>query len=40
MRFGEKLKELRNEKEWTQPEMAEAIGIEQSYWSKLENGKS
>ena len=40
MRFGEKLKELRNEKEWTQPEMAEAIGIEQSYWSKLENDKS
>jgi transcriptional regulator with XRE-family HTH domain len=40
VRFGEKLKELRNEKEWTQPEMAEAIGIEQSYWSKLENDKS
>lgn len=40
MKFGEKLKELRNEKHMTQPEMAEAIGIEQSYLSKLENDKS
>ncbi len=40
MKFGEKLKELRNEKGMTQPEMAEAIGIEQSYLSKLENDKS
>ena len=40
MKFGEKLKELRNEKEMTQPELAEAIGIEQSYLSKLENDKS
>ncbi len=40
MKFGEKLKELRNEKEITQPDMGEAIGIEQSYWSKLENDKS
>ena len=40
MKFGEKLKELRNEKEMTQPEMAEAFGIEQSYLSKLENDKS
>ena len=37
---GEKLKELRNDKELTQPEMAEAIGIEQSYLSRLENDKS
>ena len=35
MKFGDKLKELRNEKEMTQPELAEAIGIEQSYLSKL-----
>ena len=40
MTFGEKLKELRNRREWTQPEMADAIGIEQSYLSKLENDKS
>lgn len=40
MNFGEKLKQLRNEKNWTQPQLAEAIGIEQSYLSKLENDKS
>ncbi len=37
---GEKLEELRNDKELTQPEMAEAIGIEQSYLSKPDNDKS
>ncbi len=37
MKFGEKLNELRNEKEMTQPDMVEAIGIEQSYLSKLEH---
>lgn len=40
MKLGEKLKALRSEKNWTQPEMAEAVGIEQSYLSKLENDKS
>ena len=40
MHLGEKLKSLRKEKDWTQPQLAEAIGIEQSYLSKLENGKS
>ena len=40
MNFGEKLRQLRKQKEWTQPHLAEAIGIEQSYLSKLENGKS
>ncbi|MCZ6640274.1 MAG: helix-turn-helix domain-containing protein [Gammaproteobacteria bacterium] len=40
MKFGEKLKTLRHDKGLTQPEMAEAIGIEQSYLSKLENDKS
>ena len=40
MKFGDKLKALRNDKAWTQPELAEAIGIEQSYLSKLENDKS
>jgi len=40
MNFGDKLKLLRNEQELTQPELADKIGIEQSYLSKLETGKS
>lgn len=31
MNFGEKLKQIRTQKNLTQPQMAEAIGIEQSY---------
>jgi transcriptional regulator with XRE-family HTH domain len=40
MNFGEKLKQIRTDKGLTQPQFAEAIGIEQSYLSKLENDKS
>ncbi len=40
MNFGERLRQLRNDKGLTQPELAEAMGIEQSYLSKLENDKS
>lgn len=40
MNFGENLKRIRTEKNLTQPQLAEAIGIEQSYLSKLENDKS
>ncbi|PWF42037.1 helix-turn-helix domain-containing protein [Massilia glaciei] len=40
MNFGEKLKHIRTEKNLTQPQFAEVIGIEQSYLSKLENDKS
>lgn len=40
MNFGEKLKQLRQLKSLSQPELAAAIGIEQSYLSKLENDKS
>ncbi|MFT5500888.1 MAG: transcriptional regulator with XRE-family HTH domain [Woeseiaceae bacterium] len=40
MNFGDKLRQLRNDKQLTQPELAEAMGIEQSYLSKLENDKS
>jgi transcriptional regulator with XRE-family HTH domain len=40
MNVGEKLRQLRQEKNLTQPELAEALGIEQSYLSKLETGKS
>jgi len=40
MNFGDKVRQLRKDKNLTQPELAEAMGIEQSYLSKLENGKS
>lgn len=40
MTFGEKLRRLRTDKNLTQPELAQATSIEQSYLSKLENGKS
>ena len=38
--FGERLKQLRTDKNLTQPQLSAAICIEQSYLSKLENGKS
>lgn len=40
MNIGEKIKQLRTDKNLTQPQLAEAVGIEQSYLSKLENDKS
>ena len=40
MNIGEKIKQLRTDKNFTQPQLAAAIGIEQSYLSKLENDKS
>lgn len=40
MDFGEKIKSLRQERSWTQPQLAQEMGVEQSYLSKLENGKS
>ena len=40
MNFGDKLRSLRTERSLTQPQLAESLGIEQSYLSKLENGKS
>lgn len=39
MNFGDKLKQIRTGKNWTQPQMAEVLQIEQSYLSKLENDK-
>jgi transcriptional regulator with XRE-family HTH domain len=38
--FSERVKQLRSERNLTQPQLAQAIGIEQSYLSKLENDKS
>jgi len=40
MNFGHYIKLLRTDLNWTQPEAAAKIGIEQSYLSKLETGKS
>jgi len=39
MKLSEKIKQLRNNANLTQPELAQAAGIEQSYLSKLENDK-
>lgn len=39
MKLGEKIKQLRQQAELTQPELAVKAGIEQSYLSKLENDK-
>ncbi|GAB5456149.1 MAG: hypothetical protein Hens2KO_23780 [Henriciella sp.] len=40
MRFGDYIRDVRREHGWTQPDAAKRIGIEQSYLSKLESGKS
>ncbi|MBV33963.1 MAG: transcriptional regulator [Rickettsiales bacterium] len=40
MTLGEKLRSLRSISGWTQPELAQKLGIEQSYLSKLENDRS
>jgi transcriptional regulator with XRE-family HTH domain len=40
MTLGQKIKQLRTNKEMSQPELAQQIGIEQSYLSKLENDKA
>ncbi len=39
MKLSEKIKQLRNEANLTQPELAQKANIEQSYLSKLENEK-
>ena len=39
MNLGERLRQLRQDRNLTQPELAHEMGIEQSYLSKLENGK-
>jgi len=40
MNVGERIRQLRSDRNLTQPQLAQAIGIEQSYLSKLENDKS
>ena len=39
MKLSDKIKQLRNSANLTQPELAQAAGIEKSYLSKLENDK-
>ncbi|MCG8414141.1 MAG: helix-turn-helix domain-containing protein [Pseudomonadales bacterium] len=40
MQFGDKIRLLRQERNWTQPELAEKLNIEQSWLSKVENNKN
>ena len=40
MKFGDYLRQARETRQWTQPEAAARAGIEQSYLSTLETGKS
>lgn len=37
MRFGDKLRKLRQEHDLTQPDLATYLGVEQSWLSKIEN---
>lgn len=39
MQFGDKIRELRQQKNLTQPELAEQLSVEQSWLSKIENNK-
>jgi transcriptional regulator with XRE-family HTH domain len=39
VRFGKRLRALRQQREWTQVYMAEHVGMDRSFISDLENGK-
>ena len=39
-RFGKRLKELREDKNFTQDELASIVNVHQTYIGKLETGKS
>jgi len=39
VRFGKRLRQLREKRGWTQVEMADALGIDRSYISDMERGK-
>lgn len=39
VRFGLRLRKLRKERGWTQIQMADALGIDRSYISDMEQGK-
>ena len=39
VRLGNRVRRLRRERNWTQVEMAELLGIDRSYLSEIETGK-
>lgn len=39
VRLGKRVRELRQERGWTQVELAELLGIDRSYLSEIETGK-
>lgn len=39
VRLGNRVRNLRRQRGWTQVEMAEMLGVDRSYLSEIENGK-
>ena len=39
MRFGNRLRQLRKQRGWTQAEMADLFGLDRSYLAEIEEGK-
>jgi transcriptional regulator with XRE-family HTH domain len=39
VRLGNRVRTLRRERQWTQVELAEMLGIDRSYLSEIETGK-
>ena len=39
VRLGNRVRNLRQRRAWTQVEMAEMLGVDRSYLSEIENGK-
>jgi transcriptional regulator with XRE-family HTH domain len=39
VRLGNRVRALRRERQWTQVELAEMLGIDRSYLSEIETGK-
>jgi transcriptional regulator with XRE-family HTH domain len=39
IRFGRRLRKLRNRRGWTQVQMAERLGLDRSYLADVERGK-
>jgi transcriptional regulator with XRE-family HTH domain len=39
VRFGKRLRQLRQRRGWTQAEMADVLGLDRSYLAEIEEGK-